>query len=88
MSDPDKERAHLITGIFIDALAPTNNLFSNPVALRQLLDSGGKSFWTGFKHYAEDLAKNGGRVGSVQAPCDVGVLAIILREHGRDFVKR
>ena len=73
LSDPDKERAHLITGIFIDALAPTNNLFSNPVALRQLVDSGGKSFWTGFKHYAEDLAKNGGMPSQVdKTPFKVG----------------
>jgi polyhydroxyalkanoate synthase len=73
LSDPDKQRAHLVTNIFIDAVAPTNNLLSNPVALRQLLDSGGKSFWNGLKNYAEDFTKNGGMPSQVdKTPFRVG----------------
>jgi polyhydroxyalkanoate synthase subunit PhaC len=56
----DKARAHLITTIFIDALAPTNSFASNPAAMRKLIDSGGQSLWHGLKHFIEDLSKNGG----------------------------
>jgi polyhydroxyalkanoate synthase len=60
LSDVDKERANLITTIWIDALSPTNNLLANPVAVRKLIDTGGKSLWQGFQHFLEDISKNGG----------------------------
>src|SRR5262245_44598924 len=60
MSEIDKARAHLIANIFIDAVAPTNNLLTNPAALRKLFDSRGESGWQGLKNFVEDLAKNGG----------------------------
>jgi polyhydroxyalkanoate synthase subunit PhaC len=60
LNDGDKARARLITTIFIDALAPTNSLAANPVAMRKLIDSGGQSLWHGLKHFIEDLSKNGG----------------------------
>jgi polyhydroxyalkanoate synthase len=74
LSDIDKTRAHLIANIFIDAASPTNNLLSNPTALRQFLDSGGESLWRGFKNYVEDLAKNGGLPAQVdKSPFKLGV---------------
>jgi len=73
LSDIDKARAHLIANIFIDAAAPTNNLVTNPAALRKLLDSGGESGWRGLKHFVEDLAKNGGLPAQVdKTPFKVG----------------
>jgi polyhydroxyalkanoate synthase len=60
LSDVEKERAHLITTIWIDALSPANNLLANPVAVRKLIDTGGKSVWQGFQHFLEDIGKNGG----------------------------
>ena len=60
LSDIDKARAHLITEILIDAVAPTNAMFTNPTAVRKLLDSGGQSLWHGLKNYFDDLAKNRG----------------------------
>src|SRR5262249_61310757 len=69
----DKARAGLIANIFIDAAAPTNNLVTNPAALRKLLDSGGESGWRGLKHFVEDLAKNGGLPAQVdKTPFKVG----------------
>src|SRR5262249_54260189 len=63
----------LIANIFIDAAAPTNNLVTNPAALRKLLDSGGESGWRGLKHFVEDLAKNGGLPAQVdKTPFKVG----------------
>jgi polyhydroxyalkanoate synthase subunit PhaC len=60
LSDIDKTRAHLVTEILIDAVAPTNSMLTNPAAVRKFLDTGGRSLWYGLKNYFDDLAKNGG----------------------------
>jgi polyhydroxyalkanoate synthase subunit PhaC len=60
LDELDKTRARLFTTIFVDALAPTNALLTNPAALKQLIDSGGESLWRGVKNYAEDLVRNRG----------------------------
>jgi polyhydroxyalkanoate synthase len=60
LSDIDKARAHLVTEILIDAVAPTNAMLTNPAAMRKFVDSGGRSVWQGLKNYVDDLTKNGG----------------------------
>ena len=60
LRDIDKARAHLITEILIDAVAPTNAIFTNPAAARKFLDTGGQSLWRGLKNYFDDLTKNRG----------------------------
>jgi polyhydroxyalkanoate synthase subunit PhaC len=60
LSEIDKARAHLVTEILIDAVAPTNAMLTNPAAVRKFLDTGGQSLWSGLKNYLEDLSKNGG----------------------------
>jgi polyhydroxyalkanoate synthase subunit PhaC len=60
LSDIDKTRAHLVTEILIDAVAPTNGMLTNPAAVRKFVDTGGRSLWSGLKNYFDDLAKNGG----------------------------
>jgi polyhydroxyalkanoate synthase len=60
LSDIDKARAHLVTEILIDAVAPTNAMLTNPAAVRKFVDSGGRSVWLGLKNYFDDLTKNGG----------------------------
>ena len=60
LSDIDKARAHLVTEILIDAVAPTNAMLTNPAAMRKFVDTGGRSIWSGLKNYFEDLASNGG----------------------------
>jgi poly[(R)-3-hydroxyalkanoate] polymerase subunit PhaC len=60
LSQIDKARAHLITEILVDAIAPTNVIFTNPAAVRRFLDTGGRSLWHGLKNYLDDLARNGG----------------------------
>jgi polyhydroxyalkanoate synthase subunit PhaC len=60
LSDIDKARAHLVTEILIDAVAPTNAMPTNPAAMRKFLDSGGRSVWSGLKNYFDDLTQNGG----------------------------
>ena len=58
LSDIDKARAHLVTEILIDAVAPTNAMLTNPAAVRKFVDTGGRSLWHGLKNYFDDLAKN------------------------------
>lgn len=60
LSDIDKARAHLVTDILIDAMAPTNAMLTNPAAIRKFMDTGGKSLWSGLNNYTDDLARNGG----------------------------
>jgi len=60
LSEIDKARAHLVTEILIDAVAPTNSMLTNPAAVRKFVDTGGRSLWSGLKNYLDDLAKNGG----------------------------
>ena len=60
LSDIDKARAHLITETLIDAVAPTNAIFTNPAAVRKFLDTGGQSLWRGLNNYFDDLTKNRG----------------------------
>jgi len=60
LSDVDKARAHLITEILIDAVAPTNMVLTNPAAVRKFADTGGQSLWHGLKNYFDDLANNRG----------------------------
>jgi polyhydroxyalkanoate synthase len=60
LSDIDKARARLVTEILIDAVAPTNAMLTNPAAMRNFLDTGGRSVWLGLKNYFDDLTKNGG----------------------------
>ena len=60
LSDIDKARAHLITEILIDAVAPTNAMLTNPAAVRKFIDTGGQSLWYGLENYFGDLTRNRG----------------------------
>jgi polyhydroxyalkanoate synthase len=60
LPDKDAARAKLVTQIFIDAMAPSNLVLGNPTALREMVDSGGKSLLNGLKNFTNDLLKNGG----------------------------
>lgn len=59
---PDKEaaRARLVTSIFVDAMAPSNTLLGNPLALKHAMDTKGESLINGAKNFLNDLQKNGG----------------------------
>ncbi len=58
--DPkSEERARFIVGQVIDALAPTNNLLGNPVALRTAVTTKGASLAKGAKAFAGDVLSNG-----------------------------
>lgn len=56
----DRLRAKLLTGLVIDALAPTNALLTNPTAMKATLDRGGKNLVAGMKNFMHDMTSNNG----------------------------
>jgi polyhydroxyalkanoate synthase len=57
-----KRRVAFFTEMMTDALSPSNFLFSNPAALRELLKSDGESLVRGMQNFAADLEQGGGRL--------------------------
>jgi polyhydroxyalkanoate synthase len=69
----DDAKAALAAGFLLDALAPTNFLFSNPAALKRALETGGASVAAGAGHMVDDLLHNNGRPRQVDTrPFRVG----------------
>jgi len=60
-----KERAQFVLQLITDALAPTNTLLGNPVALRKAVESGGASVLSGIRNALTDLLKNQGMPAQV-----------------------
>jgi polyhydroxyalkanoate synthase len=59
LSKDDRSRAHFIFSLLNDALAPTNTLL-NPLAVKELFNSGGSSVIKGLSHMFDDLLHNNG----------------------------
>ncbi len=53
-------KAEFVTGQIVDALAPTNFLPGNPLALKRAFETGGASVARGFLQFLDDVANNGG----------------------------
>ncbi|HEY9101783.1 class I poly(R)-hydroxyalkanoic acid synthase [Chitinimonas sp.] len=56
------QRVQFYTRQFVDALAPSNFLATNPAALKATVESGGENLIKGFAHLLEDLERNDGRL--------------------------
>ena len=61
------EKARFAIGIVVDALAPTNFLWTNPAALRRALETGGRSVLAGLANFLRDVETNGGRPRQVDS---------------------
>ena len=61
-----KRRAAFFTRMLTDAFSPSNFLFSNPAALRELVESHGESLARGMKNFAADLERGGGKLSISQ----------------------
>lgn len=59
LSKDDRSRAHFIFSLLNDALSPTNTLL-NPLAVKELFNSGGTSVIKGLSHMLDDLMHNNG----------------------------
>lgn len=60
LAEPDAAKAKFAGKLVLDAMAPTNSLFTNPKALRRAFDTGGWSLVLGGRNFLRDLATNGG----------------------------
>ena len=65
LDDLERNRANFISNIILDGLAPTNTLAGNPMAQKQIINSGGLSLIKGLQNAYNDLTKNKGMVSQV-----------------------
>lgn len=59
MSPDDQARAHFAFSLLNDAVSPSNTLL-NPLAIKELFNSGGSSLIRGISHLVDDLLHNDG----------------------------
>jgi polyhydroxyalkanoate synthase len=55
-------KVKFFTRQFVDALAPTNFIFTNPEVLKATVDSGGRNLIDGLHHLLDDLERGGGKL--------------------------
>ena len=67
LDDATTSKARFAIGVLVDAMAPTNFLWTNPAALRRAFDTGGRSVIAGLANYLRDVDTNGGRPRQVDA---------------------
>jgi polyhydroxyalkanoate synthase len=70
---PTAARARFALTLLTEAAAPTNTLLGNPAALRQAIETRGRSLVRGLRNLAVDLVSNGGMPAQVDPrPFQVG----------------
>ncbi len=62
MDRKEQQKVEFYTRQFVDALAPSNFVITNPEVLRATLDSRGENLLRGLKHMLEDLDRGKGRL--------------------------
>ena len=73
LDDKSRARAHFALSLVTEALAPPNNLLTNPNALAKAAQTRGQSLLAGARHFAHDLRHNGGMPSQVDTrPFTVG----------------
>ncbi|MFT4075675.1 MAG: class I poly(R)-hydroxyalkanoic acid synthase [Asticcacaulis sp.] len=65
-----KRRAEFFTKLLTDAMSPSNFLFSNPAALKALVETSGESLVKGMERFADDMARGDGKLKISQADTD------------------
>lgn len=65
LDELERNRANFISNIIIDSLAPTNTLAGNPIAQKQIINSGGLSLIKGLQNAYNDIVHNKGMVSQV-----------------------
>ncbi|MHA7818551.1 MAG: PHA/PHB synthase family protein [Erythrobacter sp.] len=65
LDELERNRANFIANIILDGLAPTNTLIGNPIAQKQIINSGGLSLIKGLQNAYNDLVHNKGMVSQV-----------------------
>ena len=73
LDEKSRDRARFVLMQVTEAAAPTNNLLTNPTALRVMVDTRGRSLVRGAKNLAWDARHNGGLPSQVDTrPFEVG----------------
>ena len=75
MSARERRRAAFWWRTWLNAVAPSNFLFTNPVALRMAVETGGESLRLGFSNFLDDLKAGSVRLADPAhrvAHCDYG----------------
>jgi polyhydroxyalkanoate synthase len=67
MDQLNTERARFVVSLFVDAIAPTNLIATNPAALKKLVDTKGVSVIRGVANFVEDLTSGRGLPRQVDA---------------------
>jgi len=62
LDEKTARKVDFYTRQFVDAMAPSNFLLTNPEVLRTTIESGGENLVTGLKHVLEDLERGKGRL--------------------------
>jgi polyhydroxyalkanoate synthase len=62
LDDKTSRKIDFYTRQFVDAMAPSNFVLTNPEVLRATIDSGGENLVNGLKHVLEDLERGKGRL--------------------------
>ncbi|MEO0699795.1 MAG: class II poly(R)-hydroxyalkanoic acid synthase, partial [Pseudomonadota bacterium] len=65
LDELERNRANFIANIILDGLAPTNTLVGNPMAQKQIINSGGLSLIKGLQNAYSDITQNKGMVSQV-----------------------
>ena len=65
LEDLDRRKARFIVDILTDSLAPTNNLLTNPAALKKARATRGGSLVQGLRHMLDDIRHNNGMPAQV-----------------------
>lgn len=65
LDELERNRANFIANIILDGLAPTNTLVGNPIAQKQIINSGGLSLIKGLQNAYKDMVHNKGMVSQV-----------------------
>jgi polyhydroxyalkanoate synthase len=62
LDDKTAKKIDFYTRQFVDAMAPSNFVMTNPEVLRSTIESGGENLVNGLKHMLEDLERGKGRL--------------------------
>jgi polyhydroxyalkanoate synthase subunit PhaC len=62
LDEKTARKVDFYTRQFVDAMAPSNFVLTNPEVLRTTIESGGENLVTGLKHVLEDLERGKGRL--------------------------
>ncbi len=62
LSGKKKDKLSFIARIFMEALSPSNFIFTNPEVLNETIKTGGENLVKGFENFAQDLARGKGEL--------------------------